>query len=108
MDRPEGVSVRLAAPAPPAEFGHADDYTLHYVITLAPHQLSTDLHVKNVSKTESFQFQALLHNYLAVPDVKKIRISGLEKGVEYTDKVLNFKKDKAESGELVIDKVTDR
>jgi glucose-6-phosphate 1-epimerase len=108
MDRPEGVSVRLAAPAPPAEFGHADDYSLSYVVTLAPHQLSTDLHVKNTSSTNSFQFQALLHNYLAVPDVNKIKITGLDKGVVYTDKILDFKKDTHPGGELVIDKATDR
>ncbi|WVF66137.1 hypothetical protein IAT40_000877 [Kwoniella sp. CBS 6097] len=105
MDRPEGVSVRLRAPAPPSEFGHK--YKLSYVITLTAHQLSTDLHVVNEDDKE-FKFQALLHSYLAVPDVSKIKITGIDKGVEYKDKVLDGKIDQWDGSTLVVDRQIDR
>jgi glucose-6-phosphate 1-epimerase len=105
MDRPEGVSVRLAAPAPPSSFPHS--YKLTYVVTLSAHQLSTDVHVENTSDKEDFMFHALLHNYLAVPDARKIKIGGLDKGIEYRDKVkgetLTW-----EGGDLTITGETDR
>ncbi|ORX34740.1 galactose mutarotase-like domain-containing protein [Kockovaella imperatae] len=88
MDRPEGVSVRFVAPPPPSEFKHS--YKLAFVVTLAAHQLSTDLHIINEGK-EEFQFQALLHNYLAVPDAKKLSVEGIDKGTRYKDKTQNFK-----------------
>jgi len=106
MDRPEGVSVRLLSPPPPPEFKH--DYRLSYVVTLAKHQLSTDLHIVNTSKTEDFKFQALLHNYLAVPDVKKIQVHGLDEGVEYVDKIQNFKREKWAGGALSVKEAVDR
>ena len=85
MDRPEGVSVRLLAPPPPSGFSH--NYKLAYVVTLAAHQLSCDIHVTN-NDSKEFKFQALLHNYLAVPDSSKISMTGIDKGVQYFDKAL--------------------
>ena len=41
-------------------------FELAYVVTLAQHQLSTDLHVKNAGTT-SLEFQALFHNYIRAP-----------------------------------------
>ncbi|KAL7418802.1 hypothetical protein Q5752_006485 [Cryptotrichosporon argae] len=105
MDRPEGVSVRLVAPAPPASFAHS--YKLAYVVTLAAHQLSTDVHVVNTG-ADTFKFQALLHNYLAVPEATKIRITGIDAGTQYKDKTLGGKVDTAPGGELVIDRELDR
>ncbi|RSH81518.1 hypothetical protein EHS25_006875 [Saitozyma podzolica] len=106
MDREEGISVRLLAPPPPASFNHS--YKLAYVITLAPHQLVTDLHLTNTSSSENFIFQALLHNYLAVPDANKLQITGLDKGVDYKDKVLGGKLCTWEGGVLTIEGETDR
>lgn len=106
MDREEGISVRLLAPPPPASFNHS--YKLAYVITLAPHQLVTDLHLTNTSSSEDFIFQALLHNYLAVPDANKLQITGLDKGVDYKDKVLGGKLCTWEGGVLTIEGETDR
>lgn len=104
MDRPEGVSVRFKAPAPPAEFGHKHDLT--YVVTLTAHELSTDLHVRNTG-TEDFKFQALLHGYLAVPDAKKLTVTGLEKGQSWKDKTEGFVEKKWEGGPLKITKEQD-
>ncbi|GFZ51797.1 hypothetical protein JCM24511_09565 [Saitozyma sp. JCM 24511] len=106
MDREEGISVRLLAPPPPTSFNHS--YKLAYVITLAPHQLVTDLHLTNTSSSEDFIFQALLHNYLAVPDANKLQITGLDKGVDYKDKVLGGKLCTWEGGVLTIEGETDR
>jgi len=54
-------------------------FALCYVVTLAEHQLSTDLHVENTSESETLEFQALLHNYLRVPadDVSIAPLQGL-------------------------------
>jgi len=57
---------------------------LVYVVTLAEHQLSTDLHVENTSKTESLEFQALLHNYFRVP-ADEVTVTPLN-GLSYYDK----------------------
>lgn len=105
LDRDEGVSVRLVAPPPPQSFPY--HYDLSYVVTLAAHQLSCDIHVVN-RDSEAFKFQALLHNYLAVPDIKKISISGIQAGVTYKDKVLGGVEDKAPGGPLTITSETDR
>ncbi|WVN91016.1 uncharacterized protein L203_106263 [Cryptococcus depauperatus CBS 7841] len=105
MDRPEGVSVRLSLSSYPSTFPH--QFKLSYVVTLTEHQLSTDLHVVNSGK-EDFIFQALLHNYLAVPDSSKIKITGIDKGTVYADKVLNFKIQEWDGSALVIDREIDR
>ncbi|ORY22621.1 galactose mutarotase-like domain-containing protein [Naematelia encephala] len=105
MDRDEGVSVRLTSPPPPSEFNHK--FTLSYVVTLTKHQLSTDVHINNTGN-EDFIFQVLLHNYLAVPDVKKITITGLDKGIEFFDKAAGGKMGTWQGGELKITQETDR
>lgn len=108
MDRPEGVSVRLTAPPPPSDSGFNHPFKLAYVVTLAPHQLSTDLHIVNTSDKDDFIFQALLHTYLAVPDASKIKITGVEKGVTYKDKTQGMKVCEATGEPVVIDKEVDR
>ncbi|KAK4688875.1 glucose-6-phosphate 1-epimerase, partial [Tremellales sp. Uapishka_1] len=105
MDRSEGVSVRFACPTPP---NFAPPFKLAYVVTLSKHQLSTDLHITNTSDSEDFIFQALLHSYLAVPDIRKISIKGLDAGITYTDKTQNMKEVKWDGGELKISAETDR
>lgn len=61
-------------------------FELAYVVTLAEHQISTDLHVKNVglSTTGPLEFQALLHNYIRAPS-HEVSITPLQ-GVSYYDK----------------------
>ena len=53
-------------------------------MTLAAHQLSTDLHVTNTSLSDTLEFQALLHNYLRVP-ADQVVISPLQ-NLTYYDK----------------------
>ncbi len=54
------------------------------MVTLAVHQLSTDLHVDNPSTTETIEFQALLHTYIRAP-AEDVRVSPLQ-GISYYDK----------------------
>ncbi len=54
------------------------------MVTLAVHQLSTDLHVDNPSTTETIEFQALLHTYIRAP-AEDVRVSPLQ-GISYFDK----------------------
>jgi glucose-6-phosphate 1-epimerase len=105
LDREEGVSVRLVAPPPPATFPHAIE--LHYVVTLAGHQLVSDLHVKNKG-TEDFKFQALLHTYLAVPDISQVAVKGIDAGVNYADKTRGGEVAAAPGGPLTFTTETDR
>lgn len=105
MDRKEGVSVRLLAPPPPSSFPHK--YRLSFVVTLTAHQLSTDIHVTNEDEKD-FIFQALLHNYLAVPDANKISMTGLDEGVAYYDKADGGKMKTWGGGPLRIQGETDR
>ncbi|KAF5370238.1 hypothetical protein D9615_010070 [Tricholomella constricta] len=64
-------------------------FHLSYVITLAEHQLSTDLHVTNTSTSTAFppdvlEFQALLHNYIRAP-ANQVLITSLQ-NLFYYDK----------------------
>jgi hypothetical protein len=54
-------------------------------VTLAEHQLSTDIHVTNTSSSAKLEFQSLLHTYLAAP-AKDVLIAPLQ-SLTYFDKV---------------------
>jgi len=87
MDNEAGVSIRLTLdPADNANISskYTRPFHLSYVVTLAAHQLSTDLHVTNTSLSDILEFQALLHNYLRVP-ADQVVISPLQ-GLSYYDK----------------------
>jgi len=60
-------------------------WSLTYTITLAGHQITTDLLVKNTSTDKPFAFQALLHTYFAAP-ASSVAIGPLT-GLTYIDKV---------------------
>lgn len=73
----------------PRESLTSDPVSLTYVITLAEHQLSTDLHVTNTSTSTEYppkplEFQALLHTYIRAP-AQQVHVNGLS-GLYYTDK----------------------
>lgn len=108
MDNEAGVSVRLServfllsgiphldtnlALEPTSEIKavYSKPFHLSYVVTLAEHQLSTDLHVKNTSTSTSFppdvlEFQALFHNYIRAPS-KDVLVHSLQ-NLKYVDKV---------------------
>lgn len=73
-------------PTPAIDALHAFPWALTYTITLAAHQLTTDLAVKNTSAGgASFDFQALLHTYLAAP-AASVSVGPLT-NLTYIDKV---------------------
>jgi len=85
LDDDAGVSVRLTY-TPDASLTK-DPVTLAYVITLAEHQLSTNIHVTNTSTSDqAIEFQALLHTYIRAPALSA-HISGLT-GLFFTDKTV--------------------
>jgi glucose-6-phosphate 1-epimerase len=61
-------------------------FHLDYVVTLAGHQLSTDLHVKNTASSpqDTLEFQALFHTYIRAPSAQAL-ITPL-RGLLYYDK----------------------
>jgi glucose-6-phosphate 1-epimerase len=63
---------------------YTKDFQLAYVVTLAEHELSTDIHVSNPSASEALDFQALLHTYIRAP-ANDVSISPLL-GKLYIDK----------------------
>lgn len=106
MDNDAGVSVRFSASCRPAftlqwrltrrmtavvalqpnasiAAVYARSFELAYVVTLAEHQLSTDLHVTNPASSP-LEFQALLHTYIRAP-ANDVTISPLA-GKFYIDK----------------------
>ncbi|KAJ4486144.1 galactose mutarotase-like domain-containing protein [Lentinula aciculospora] len=90
MDNEAGVSVRLALePTAKITAVYNKPFHLSYVVTLAEHQLSTDLHVKNTSTSQDFppdflEFQALFHNYVRAP-ASEVLIHPLQ-NLKYLDK----------------------
>jgi glucose-6-phosphate 1-epimerase len=87
MDNEAGVSVRLSLKSTPVIKAIFDQpFELGYVVTLAEHQLSTDLHIKNTS-SEPLPFQALFHNYIQAPSDQAL-ITPLT-GLKYTDKTVS-------------------
>jgi len=87
MDNDDRVSVRFTLePTPDIKAIYDHSFHLGYLVTLAQHQLSTDLHVKNTSSAPSdvIEFQALFHNYIRAPS-KSVLIYPLA-GKSYYDK----------------------
>lgn len=78
--------MRVAALRPNAAIAklYAKEFQLAYVVTLAEHKLSTDIHVSNPSTSEALDFQALLHTYIRAP-ANEVSISPLL-GKRYIDK----------------------
>jgi D-hexose-6-phosphate mutarotase len=69
--------------------------SLVYVVTLAGHQISTDLHVTNTG-SEAFEFQALFHNYIAAP-ADHVLVTPL-RDLQYHDKTANETKKETRDG----------
>ncbi|KDR85000.1 hypothetical protein GALMADRAFT_233547 [Galerina marginata CBS 339.88] len=87
MDNEAGVSIRLVLSPTENEripTIYSRKFSLAYLVTLAEHQLSTDLHVENTSSSETLEFQALLHTYIRAP-ADEVKIVPLQ-GLSYYDK----------------------
>ncbi|KAI9931057.1 hypothetical protein MW887_010714 [Aspergillus wentii] len=84
----------------PYEFG------LVYSVTLTKDGLGTSLQVQNKG-SQNFDFQVLMHTYLKIDDITKIRVKNLESKT-YVDKVRNTSTFTEESSALPITQETDR
>jgi len=106
MDNETGVSVRFKL-EPTAEikesFPHS--FTLSYVVTLAAHQLSTDMHVQNLDEQKVLAFQALMHTYYAA-DAANVKVTPL-KGLTYINKVKGGIEEEEERKEVDVLQFTD-
>ncbi len=81
------------------------DFRLRYVITIGT-ALDLSLEVKNTSAV-GFSFEEALHTYLAVSDVRNVRIEGLG-GRDYLDKTASMHRKTQTPGEIAIIGETDR
>ena len=82
----------------------ADGFTLTYAVRVGP-ALTMSLDVHNALKTPA-SFEAALHTYLAVSDVRQVRVDGLD-GRAYLDKVDGGRR-KTQSGPITVTGETDR
>ena len=81
------------------------DFSLRYTVTVGK-RLEMALEVTNRSASE-FKFEEALHTYLAVSDVRNIRITGLE-NTEYLDKVAGLERKRLDTSPLALTGETDR
>lgn len=79
-------------------------FKLTYVVTLAEHQLSTDIHVENPGSS-ALTFQALLHTYHRVPS-QAATVTPL-KGLTYIDKTRDAGRFTEEREAVDVHKFTD-
>ncbi|KAI0308194.1 galactose mutarotase-like protein [Multifurca ochricompacta] len=85
FDNDTGVSVQLTLqPNSAIAKLYNKKFQLTYVVTVAEHELSTDIHVLNTASSEALDFQALLHTYVRAP-ANEVSISPLL-GKFYIDK----------------------
>jgi glucose-6-phosphate 1-epimerase len=81
------------------------EFALRYTVTVGK-RLELALEVTNTSAAE-FRFEEALHTYLAVSDVRNIRITGLE-SAEYVDKVEGQARKRLDDTPLTFTGETDR
>jgi len=82
MDNDAGVSAKFSLnPTPVIQAIYNQSFCLHYIVTVAEHQISTDLHVENTS-TGDMEFQALFHNYIRAPS-DEVLVTPLQELVYY-------------------------
>ncbi|KAL9605157.1 MAG: hypothetical protein Q9219_000091 [cf. Caloplaca sp. 3 TL-2023] len=81
-------------------------FNLTYSITLNQDNLETSLVVRNTGKS-NYDFQVLFHSYLAVADIARTTISGLEEAA-FVDKTQGAKEVKPANKPITIDSEMDR
>ncbi|KAF8246347.1 galactose mutarotase-like protein [Wilcoxina mikolae CBS 423.85] len=82
------------------------DFGLIYSVVLSKTSLETKLLVRNEG-SQTFDFNALFHTYLRVPDVTTVAVEGL-KGITYKDKVQKGAQATEERDLLTVDCEVDR
>ena len=103
-DSADHVTVILSLGVGELSLRPIDGFTLIYTVRVGP-ELVMLLDVQNTLKTAA-TFEAAFHTYLAVSDVRQVRIDGLD-GRSYLDKV-DAGRRKTQSGPITITGETDR
>jgi len=81
-------------------------FELEYTVVLQAEGFSTSLNVRNTD-SKPFDFTCLFHTYWKVPDVTKVKVSGLS-GLTFDDKLTDEGKQKEEREFVTIAKNVDR
>jgi glucose-6-phosphate 1-epimerase len=100
---PDG-SVTLRFRLPTA--AHLPSENVTFAVTVSD-QLTMELIVANLSRTENLSFENCLHTYFAVGDIAEVEITGLT-GTKYIDKVDNFTAKMESAAAVQIGSETDR
>lgn len=82
------------------------DFGIIYRVTLSRDELETTILIRNDGE-RSFDFQVLLHTYLAVDDISRTTVSGLDGG-RYLDKVDSAKEKSESQAQVSIEGEVDR
>ena len=77
-------------------------FKLRYSVVLSEDKLDLTFEVTNTSSSEPFTFTSCLHSYFRTPNIRLVRLKGLE-GCTFIDKVSNFE-EMVEHEELSIPK----
>jgi glucose-6-phosphate 1-epimerase len=103
---PDGsVTLRFRLPTA-AHATHSPSENVTFAVTVSD-QLSMELTVANLSRTENLSFENCLHTYFAVGDIAEVEITGLT-GTKYIDKVDNFTAKMESAAAVRIGSETDR
>ena len=102
---PGAVELTLALASGPAAMGWPAGATLRYRVEIGA-ALALTLEIENRGPTP-IRFEDALHTYLAVADVTRIRVSGLE-GATFLDEADGFARKQGGAGPLLLRGETDR
>jgi D-hexose-6-phosphate mutarotase len=103
---PDGsVTLRFCLPTA-AQAANLPSENVTFVVTVSE-QLTMELTVANLSRTENLSFENCLHTYFAIGDIAEVGIPGLT-GTTYIDKVDNFTTKLESAAAVQISSETDR
>ncbi|GIW75915.1 MAG: D-hexose-6-phosphate mutarotase [Phycisphaerae bacterium] len=105
LSREDGVTIHTRLRSNANSEGRGNQFVIDYHVTFGP-KLRMRFIINNVGK-QGFDFELALHAYLAVSDVRNIRVGGLE-GVEYVDKADGMRRKRQSEQWLNLEGETDR
>jgi glucose-6-phosphate 1-epimerase len=103
---PDGsVTLRFRLPTA-AHAANSPSENVTFAVTISD-QLTMELTVANLSRTQNLSFENCLHTYFEIGDIAEVEITGLT-GTTYIDKVDNFTSKLESAAALQISSETDR
>jgi glucose-6-phosphate 1-epimerase len=98
---PGSVSARFTLSGPGIPDAFPRTLSLVYNVVLDDKSLTTSLTVCNAG-SEPFKFKALFHNYFAVENSQKVKVSGFEEKQGYVDNLKGGSKEVWAGGEVTM------